>query len=341
MFARVDIHGIGSGDNESGAVFRYQHDPRLNPKAMEDIVADSSAVYGFAPSPDGSLKEYADFDWSDPEFVNGENARLARIAYHESINEMYAMMNGMQIEGKSVEEIARAVSAKRNEIRLASYADNPEGLEAAKARNLEQYGYEDGPRADDLYQQYGSWETVLEKAFSANPGMDACLGLYDDYYALYIMSGLIEDEHTSSASREYAVAALIDVEGMILPDNTDALLTFADADEVSAYYAPELAAAVEQGVLRGYDDDTLRAGSDITRVEALAMLSRCLPDLEEITDATAFTDVPAWAKDDIDRLSKAGFLPDSGGTLGASDSLTVEQVDMLTARIAEFANSVH
>ena len=41
------------------AAFRYQHDPRLNPAAMADIVADSTAVYGFAPSPDGSLKEYA------------------------------------------------------------------------------------------------------------------------------------------------------------------------------------------------------------------------------------------------------------------------------------------
>ena len=70
---------------EDASAFHYQHDPCLNPSAMADIVVDPTAVYGFAPSPDGSLKQYAAFDWSDPELVNGENGRLARIAYHESI----------------------------------------------------------------------------------------------------------------------------------------------------------------------------------------------------------------------------------------------------------------
>ena len=107
---------------------------------------------------------------------------------------MYSVMNAMRIEGRSVEEIARAVSAKRNQIRLASYADNPEGLKALKARNLEEYGHEEGPQADDLYEKYGSWERVLEKSFSVNSGMDACLGLYDDYYELYVMTGQIPGE---------------------------------------------------------------------------------------------------------------------------------------------------
>ena len=75
----------------AGSSFHYEHDPRLNAKAMADIIVDPTAVYGFSPSPEGSLSSYASFDWSDPELVNGENGRLARIAYHESINEMYAL----------------------------------------------------------------------------------------------------------------------------------------------------------------------------------------------------------------------------------------------------------
>ena len=315
--------------------FRYEHDPRLNPKAMADVVADPSAVYGFAPSPDGSLSSYTSFDWSDTELINGESGRLARIAYHESINEMYAMMNAMRIEGKSVEEIARAVSSKRNEIRLAAYAENPEGLAAAKARNLERYGHEEGPLPDELYAQYGSWETVLEKAFGVNSGMDACLGLYDDYYELYIMAGQIEDERTAPASREMAVAAFVDATGIALPDGTDALSAFTDGDEVSAYYAAELSAAVQNGILKGYGDRTLRPQDTISRVEALVILSRCLPDLEA-GNAVAFTDVPLWAKNDIDRLSGAGLVRGYGdGTLGAADNLTVEQVKMLTAQIVQ------
>ena len=326
----------------AGAAFRYEHDPRLNARAMADIVVDPTAVYGFAPSPEGSLSSYASFDWSDPELVNGENGRLARIAYHESINEMYAMMNAMRIDGKSIEEIARAVSSKRNEIRLASYADDPEGLAAAKARNLEKYGHEEGPLPDELYKQYGSWETVLEKAFSTNSGMDACLGLYDDYYELYVMAGQVEDEHTAAASREYAVAAFVDAAGIFLPDGTDALSVFTDAETSSTYYTPELAAAVEKGILNGYSDHTLRPQNTISRVEAMVLLSRCLPELGKTSDAISFTDVPAWAKRDIDRLSAAGLVLGYGdGTLGASDDLTVEQARILAARISEADTASH
>ncbi len=169
--------------------FEYEHDPLENPEAMKDIVKDGNAVYGFRPSETGSLKAYAGADWSDPDLV--ESGRQERIAYHQSIEEMYDMLRQMQAEGKSVEEIARAVSTKRNELRLESYADDPEGLEILKQRNLEKYGHEEGPLPDELYAQYGSWETVIAKAFSANVGMDACLGLYDDYYDLYVILGQV------------------------------------------------------------------------------------------------------------------------------------------------------
>ena len=172
------------------ALAGYIHDPRENPYAMADIVEDENAVYGFRPSPDGSLKAYADADWSDPEIV--EKGRQERIAYHKSIESMYDMLEEMTADGKTVEEIARAVSTRRNEIRLEAYKDDPEGLAVVLARNLEKYGHEEGPLPDELYAQYGSWETVLAKAFSANSGMDACLGLYDDYYELYVAVGQIE-----------------------------------------------------------------------------------------------------------------------------------------------------
>lgn len=51
--------------------------------------------------------------------------------------------------------------------------------------NFETYGNEAGPTADWLYEKYGSWQTVLEKALGTNEGMDACLGLYDEYYDYY------------------------------------------------------------------------------------------------------------------------------------------------------------
>lgn len=195
MFALPAFGQEAEKTDAAAAEFHYVHDPRLNPKAMEDIIEDSSAVYGFSPNPDSvRLGQYASYDWSDPEIV--ESARQERIAYHEKNADLYSMMEQLQTEGKSIEEIARTISAERNRLRLAAYDGDPEGLAKVKQSNLDTYGNEEGPTADSLYEKYGSWETVLEKAFSVNSGMDACLGLYDDYYELYVASGQLVNLYT-------------------------------------------------------------------------------------------------------------------------------------------------
>ena len=169
--------------------FSYVHDPRDNPNAMKDIVVNPDAVYGFSPSPDSTrLKDYADaIDWTDPEQV--AKARAQRQAYHDSMSELYRMIEDMLHEGKDVETIARAVSKRRNELRLEADANDPEALALTKKSNLETYGDEMGPSADFLYEKYGSWQKVLEKALGTNAGMDACLGFYDEYYDLYDIEG--------------------------------------------------------------------------------------------------------------------------------------------------------
>ena len=101
------------------------------------------------------------------------------------MSELYRMIEDMLHQTKTVEEIARAVSYRRNELRLEACADDPEELELVKKSNLETYGNEFGPTADALYEKYGSWQKVLEKALGTNEGMDACLGFYDEYYDLY------------------------------------------------------------------------------------------------------------------------------------------------------------
>ena len=179
-----------------------------------------------------------------------------------------------------------------------------------------------------------SLETVIEKAFSANSGMDACLGLYDDYYALYVAAGQVADESETAASREYAAAAFLRLaEGLAVPAEESALEAFSDASEVHVWYRSELAAAVSAGILRGYEDGTLRPQGTVRRVEALVLLSRCLPELATGGEPLFFSDVPAWAADDIDRLSAAGLVEGYGnGLLGANDLLTVEQVAILLER---------
>lgn len=166
--------------------FTYEHDPRDNPQAMEDIVADPDAVYGFSPDlASVRLGRFADaIDWSDPDQV--AEARAEREAYHESMDELYDMIDEMWAGGSTMEEIARAVSTRRNELRLEAYTD-PLELELVKQSNFDAYGNENGPTPEFLYEKYGSWKTIIEKALSTNMGMDACLGLYDEYYHTYML----------------------------------------------------------------------------------------------------------------------------------------------------------
>ena len=163
----------------------YEHDPMENPKAAQDIIVNHDAVYGYSPSPLSTrLREFVDIiDWTNEAEV--AEARDKRIQYYETEEVLYQMIETMIDEKKSVEEIARAVSQKRNELRLEAYIGDPDGLARVKKSNLDTYGNENGPTIEFLYEKYGSWEAVLQKALSTNPGMDACLGLYDDYYGLY------------------------------------------------------------------------------------------------------------------------------------------------------------
>ena len=192
----------------------YIHDPMDNPKAAADIVVDPNAVYGYAPNPDSPrLGVYAQYDWSDTAFV--AEMRQEREEYHESIKELYQIKADMQAEGKSIEEIARAVSTRRNEIRMEAYKDDPEGLEKLKESNLATFGNENGGTPEYFYQKYGSWETVIEKSFSTNAGADAVLGLYDKYYDTYIIDSdqptevgtEAETEETQIATEAPTVAA--------------------------------------------------------------------------------------------------------------------------------------
>lgn len=44
----------------------YDNNPSDNPKVLADAEEDPNAVYGYKPKKDGSLKNFANVDWSDP-----------------------------------------------------------------------------------------------------------------------------------------------------------------------------------------------------------------------------------------------------------------------------------
>ena len=191
------ISAADSKDIEKGEMlparlsgFKYVHDPMENSKAAEDIIVDPDAIYGYSPNPASQrLGSFASYDFSDPVLV--EETRNKRIAYHKQDAKLYQILAACEANGESTETAARQISHMRNVLRLKSYDGDPEGLKKVKESNLKTYGNEEGPTADSLYEKYGSWEKVIEKAMSSNPGMDACLGLYDDYYITYVANGQV------------------------------------------------------------------------------------------------------------------------------------------------------
>ena len=145
------------------------------------------------------------------------------------------------------------------------------------------------------------------------------------------------------ATREYVVSEFVQSVGRNnLQSSAYMLSTFSDADEISDEYVNDFEKAVASGLIRGYDDKTLHPKENITRVEALSILARCVPEADDLdTEPIEFTDVPEWAEHDIDNLTKAGLVYGYGdGTLGAEDNITVEQVKLLTDRSDELLNTM-
>lgn len=181
LCAQILFSVVANASEANG--FTYENDPRFDPRAMEDINYDPNAWYGFSPDPESDrLGSYAEYDFSDPVLV--AQSTKDRIDYMSDFKKMQKMWEDMKARGKSTEEIAKAVSTYRNELRIEANIGNPQALASLKESNLKKYGNEKGPTVESLYAKYGSWEKVLTKSFSTNAGMDACLGLYDSNYAL-------------------------------------------------------------------------------------------------------------------------------------------------------------
>ncbi len=99
-----------------------------------------------------------------------------------------------------------------------------------------------------------------------------------DYIATAVkynaISGYIDNTVRSknTISREEMITMLIKAFKWGTSDNE---LTFADNDKIT-WSKPYLAQAIALGVLKGYDDNTIRPDAKITRAESFALIERCI-----------------------------------------------------------------
>ncbi len=161
----------------------YEHNPSDDPKVLADAVEDSEAVYGYRPRKDGSLKNFADLEWSNPDKV--AEYRQTRLQYIQEDMDIIDIVSEMKKNGCTIEEMAEAACNKRNITRLNSYIDsngnitNQAGYEAALERmNTRSY--------DALIKSGKTPQQILESSMRTNPAMDACVGLYDENFHTYI-----------------------------------------------------------------------------------------------------------------------------------------------------------
>lgn len=139
----------------------------------------------------------------------------------------------------------------------------------------------------------------------------------------------------TAVTRAYAVHCFVEAVGEENFSSAAVSLDgFSDGREVPAEYRDSLGLAVANGIIRGSGDNTLRPNEELTRIEAIIILGRCLPEIEEKRPSTEFTDVPAWAEAEIDRLYRGGIVNGyGGGVLGSNDLISEEQLKLLTERV--------
>ena len=146
------------------------------------------------------------------------------------------------------------------------------------------------------------------------------------------------EEAAGYLTREEGIAHLVDTLGEdYFRGSVMNISGYADYAEIAPEYRASMAVALSGGLITGYDDNTLRPKAVLARVEAFVMLSRALGSIELVPlYDTVFSDVPDWAKADIDRLASAGILLGYGdGTFGSEDPITPEQMELLLNRIKE------
>ena len=165
---------IKSGTNSIGNI----GNPSDNPKVLADAIEDSTAVYGYRPREDGSIKQFANYDWSDPKVV--AELREIRLDYLQENRSYQNMVDNMRNAGCSNTEIAQRLVVERNTHRLSYYVDETgkiinEDLYRQAAEHCVSYedlrkGINGKPAKTDLQ--------IIESAMKSNPGYDACCGLY-------------------------------------------------------------------------------------------------------------------------------------------------------------------
>jgi len=97
---------------------------------------------------------------------------------------------------------------------------------------------------------------------------------------------------------------------------TGGTVAFSDQDKIGPWALPAIAAAVERGIVSGYEDGSFRPDAFITRAEMAVMVAKALGVKLDGPEQTGFADddeIPAWAKGAVAQSRQLGIISGRGG----------------------------
>ncbi|MOA21635.1 Endo-1,4-beta-xylanase A precursor [compost metagenome] len=114
---------------------------------------------------------------------------------------------------------------------------------------------------------------------------------------------------------------------------------FSDVQE-SDYYYDELVIAKELGIATGFEDNTFKPNSSISRQDMMVLTIRALAaagkqvesggSLDAYSDASS---ISVYARDDVAALVKSGVINGKNGKIAPNDPLTRAEAAVILYRI--------
>lgn len=127
--------------------------------------------------------------------------------------------------------------------------------------------------------------------------------------------------------------------------SVDNLKTFNDLKD-SDWFNEAIKWAVKYGVIKGYDDNTVKANELVTRQEFAVMIYRFINahglEVENILDIddSKFADVPEWSKKAVVLLTEAGFINIKGDKFNPNGEFTREELAVTLDKIVKLVEKM-
>ncbi len=171
---------------------------------------------------------------------------------------------------------------------------------------------------------------------------------HDDVVKAYergLIKGMTDD--TFAPSSQLTRAEYITLLSRLHGASPDSENSFSDVS-ANAWYVQYVGWAVKAGIVNGYEDNTFRANSPVTREELMVMTARYIKyawiELSDVSDAIDhFEDelrIASWAAGDVESMRRSGIVRgDENGRFNPKSTATRAEIATLINRLYDYAES--